>query len=61
MGALQVGALMGLFKSEAGVQLGPFNLGSGYPAACSVMSAIYFVGAILIWFAPETKGRPLPD
>ena len=61
VGALQVGALMGLFKSEAGVQLGPFNLGSGYPAACSVMSAIYFVGAILIWFAPETKGRPLPD
>jgi SHS family sialic acid transporter-like MFS transporter len=61
IGALQVGALMGLFKSETGFLLGPFNLGSGYPAACTVMSAIYFVGATLIWFAPETKGQPLPE
>jgi SHS family sialic acid transporter-like MFS transporter len=61
VGALQTGALMGLFKSDTGFVLGPFNLGSGYPAACSVMSAIYFVGAVLIWFAPETKGKPLPE
>lgn len=61
IGTLQVGALMGLFKSETGFVVGPVNIGSGYPAACTVMSAIYFVGATLIWFAPETKGKPLPE
>lgn len=33
----------------------------GYPAACSSLSLIYLVGMVLIWFAPETKGRPLPE
>jgi MFS transporter, SHS family, sialic acid transporter len=33
----------------------------GYPFACSVMSMIYFLGVILIWFAPETRGKPLPE
>jgi hypothetical protein len=26
-----------------------------------VITLIYAVGLGLIWFAPETKGRPLPD
>jgi MFS family permease len=28
---------------------------------CSVISLVYLVGIILIWFAPETKGKPLPE
>ena len=28
---------------------------------CSVISLVYLVGVILIWFAPETKGKPLPE
>jgi MFS family permease len=59
IGALQTGNLMQLFKD--GVQLGPVHLPAGYPSACSVMSLIYLVGLGLIWLAPETRGRPLPD
>jgi hypothetical protein len=25
------------------------------------LTAIYLIGMVLIWFAPETKGQPLPD
>lgn len=32
-----------------------------YPQACTVLSFIYVVGMIAIWFAPETKGQPLPE
>lgn len=32
-----------------------------YPNACTVLSFIYLVGLVVIWFAPETKGQPLPD
>jgi MFS family permease len=32
-----------------------------YPTACSIMSLVYLVGVVLIWFAPETKGKPLPE
>ncbi|MBY0523588.1 MAG: MFS transporter [Gemmataceae bacterium] len=48
VGVLQTGNLMGLF-------------GGGYPEACSVMGLIYLVGLGIIWLAPETRGRPLPD
>ncbi|APW59682.1 MFS transporter [Paludisphaera borealis] len=34
---------------------------SDLPASLAVTSLIYVVGLVLIWFAPETKGRPLPD
>jgi hypothetical protein len=27
---------------------------------CAVISMVYLVGMVLIWFAPETKGKPLP-
>jgi MFS transporter, SHS family, sialic acid transporter len=33
----------------------------GWQGACTVMSAIYLVGLGLIWLAPETNGKPLPD
>jgi len=32
-----------------------------YARAASVVTLIYLVGLVLIWFAPETRGRPLPD
>jgi MFS family permease len=32
-----------------------------YAKAGSVITLIYAVGMILIWFAPETKNKPLPD
>jgi MFS family permease len=32
-----------------------------YPRACSAITLVYVLGLVLIWLAPETKGRPLPD
>ena len=32
-----------------------------YPMACATITFVYVVGMIIIWFAPETKGKPLPD
>jgi MFS family permease len=32
-----------------------------YPAALTVISLIYVVGMAIIWLAPETKGKPLPE
>jgi hypothetical protein len=28
---------------------------------CSIVSLIYLVGMVIIWFCPETKGQPLPE
>jgi MFS family permease len=33
----------------------------GWQGACTAMSLIYLVGLGLIWLAPETKGKPLPE
>jgi SHS family sialic acid transporter-like MFS transporter len=33
----------------------------GYAVACSFVIFVYAIGLIVIWFAPETKGKPLPD
>lgn len=48
IGALQMGAL---------VQ----NLGGNYAKAGATIVLIYILGLVLIWLAPETKGRPLPE
>ena len=32
-----------------------------YAYACSVAAGVYLVGFVLIWFAPETSGQPLPE
>ena len=47
-GALTQGALVAGF-------------GGSYAQAGAVVTLIYFVGMVLIWFAPETKGKPLPE
>jgi MFS family permease len=57
IGTLQMSSLLVHFEgftSFAGVR-------GGYAVACSWLAAIYLVGMVLIWFAPETKGKPLPD
>jgi len=48
MGALQTSALVGVFDGS-------------YPRACGTMSLIYVVGVVIIWLAPETHGKPLPE
>jgi MFS family permease len=59
VGALQTGNLMGLFQKD--VTVGGVTLTHGYPLACTTMSLIYLVGVAIIWLAPETRGRPLPE
>jgi MFS family permease len=34
---------------------------NSYPKACSALSFIYLFGLVVIYFAPETRGKPLPD
>jgi MFS family permease len=41
-------------------QLMQFFHGS-HPHACVTITLVYLIGMVLIWFAPETKGKPLPD
>jgi MFS family permease len=57
IGTLQMSALLPRFsehKTYAGIY-------GGIPVVCSYICAIYLVGMVLIWFAPETKGKPLPE
>jgi hypothetical protein len=35
--------------------------GKSYPKAGETIVLVYLVGMILIWFAPETKNKPLPE
>jgi SHS family sialic acid transporter-like MFS transporter len=39
--------------------LAAFN--KDYSQACAVVAGVYVVGLVLICFAPETKGKPLPE
>jgi MFS transporter, SHS family, sialic acid transporter len=48
VGALQMGALMQTFHGS-------------YAQAGAVISLVYMFGLVLIWFAPETRGKPLPE
>jgi hypothetical protein len=48
IGGLQTATLMNLFDGS-------------FPKAGSVLTAIYALGVVIIWFGPETKGKPLPD
>jgi cyanate permease len=47
-GALQTGNLLRYFDNS-------------YAEACSIAAGVYLVGLVLILFAPETRGRPLPE
>lgn len=59
IGSFQLGTLVKYF--ESGIDLGFVTLSGGYASACLVLSSVYFIGMVLIWFAPETKGKPLPE
>jgi hypothetical protein len=48
VGGLQTATLMGFF-------------GGSFPMAGSVLTVFYAVGLVIIWFGPETLGRPLPE
>jgi len=48
VGALQMGSLMKHYDGS-------------YARAGAVITLIYIVGMVVIWLAPETKGRPLPQ
>ena len=47
-GVLGTGGLLQLF-------------GGQYQRACAAVSLVYLLGMVLIWFGPETKGKPLPE
>ncbi|MBI3412101.1 MAG: MFS transporter [Planctomycetes bacterium] len=51
MGVLQLGNIQKLMQ--------PYDW--GLAQVCASLSAVYLVGLALIWFAPETKGKPLPE
>ncbi len=55
IGALQVGNLF-QFSLKVGE-----TVYDKERLACPLMALIYIVGVGLIWLAPETKGKPLPD
>ncbi len=48
VGAVQMGNLMQHYEGS-------------YAKAGATITLIYIVGMIIIWFAPETKGKPLPE
>jgi MFS transporter, SHS family, sialic acid transporter len=48
IGALQMGSLMTYYQGS-------------YARAGAAITLIYVVGLVLIWLAPETKGKPLPE
>jgi SHS family sialic acid transporter-like MFS transporter len=48
LGAWQLGELMNFFEQS-------------YAKAGATITLIYLVGMVVIWLAPETKNRPLPD
>jgi hypothetical protein len=33
----------------------------GLAQTCAIISLVYVVGMVVIWFCPETKGKPLPE
>jgi MFS family permease len=37
------------------------TLGGSYARMGAIVSMVYILGMLLIWFAPETRGRPLPE
>jgi MFS family permease len=48
LGAYNMGSIMGLFDKS-------------YARAGAAIVFVYVVGMVLIWFAPETKDKPLPE
>ncbi len=49
-----------IFAGVGGIVLGTLSPG-GYAKMGAIVSLIYIAGMVLIWLAPETKGKPLPE
>ncbi|NCX99934.1 MAG: MFS transporter, partial [Planctomycetia bacterium] len=58
IGSLQTAPLVAFFAR--GLDPGRMEV-EAFPRAGLWLSAIYLLGAALIWLIPETKGRPLPE
>jgi MFS transporter, SHS family, sialic acid transporter len=58
VGSLQTATLTAYFA--AGIPKDRVEI-EAFPRAGATLAAIYILGAILIWFGPETKGAPLPE
>ena len=52
-------ALLGANGSGKTTLMQHFN--GSYARAGAVITLIYLVGMVVIWLAPETKDRPLPE
>lgn len=57
--AFNLGRVFAAFGALTGGQLvGAFD--GSFAKAAAIITSIYLVGAVLAWFAPETRGRALP-
>ncbi len=54
------GRIFAAFGAIAGGQL-VAAFGGDYARMGSMITLIYLAGMLMIWVAPETKGRPLPE
>ena len=54
------GRVFAAFGAILGGQLVAY-FGGSYAKMGTVITMVYLVGMVVIWFAPETKGKPLPD
>jgi SHS family sialic acid transporter-like MFS transporter len=58
VGTLQTAALMSYF----GRGIAPDRVDvEAVAKAAATLAAIYLIGVVIIWFGPETKGKPLPE
>jgi SHS family sialic acid transporter-like MFS transporter len=58
LGSLQTATLTAYFS--AGIAIDRIEV-EAFPKAGATLSVIYLLGLVIIWFGPETKGRPLPE
>ena len=58
--AFNAGRILAAAGAVYGGQLVQAFEGS-YARAGAIITLVYVVGMVIIWFAPETKGKPLPD
>jgi hypothetical protein len=48
LGAVKMGLLLQYYEGS-------------YARAGATITLVYAIGLVLIWFGPETKGKPLPE
>ena len=60
-GAIFAGQLVSFFATRSeGLDAGLRVPGSSYASMGTVITMVYLIGMVAIWFAPETKGKGLP-